>query len=136
MWDQLIVTDDALKEELINSRLFKWSLILSPLKDNVTIVHRPGRLHNNVDPLSRYPMSVNLVHVGEEWQSKLWEGYYADRTFRRILKSLMRIGTRGGLEGGTLKISLLHVYLVLLLWVFRRRRFLELLKYTKWSPRY
>lgn len=54
----------------VNSRLFKWSLILNPLRDKVTIIHRPGRLHNNVDPLSRYPSpmsnSINLLHVESE----------------------------------------------------------------------
>jgi hypothetical protein len=74
-----------------NSRLFKWSLMLNPLRDKVTIIHRPGRLHNNVDPLSRYPVanSVNLLSVNDEWKAKLWRGYLRDRYFRRILKRLM-----------------------------------------------
>jgi hypothetical protein len=74
-----------------NSRLFKWSLILNPLRDKVTVIHRPGRLHNNVDPLSRYPVvnSVNLLSVNEEWKAKLWRGYLDDAFFRRVLKRLM-----------------------------------------------
>jgi hypothetical protein len=54
----------------VNSRLFKWSLLLNPLKDKVTIIHRPGRSNSNVDPLSRYPVpaySVTLAHVTQEW---------------------------------------------------------------------
>jgi hypothetical protein len=34
-----------------NSRLFRRSILLNPLKDNVEIVHRPGKTHMNVDPL-------------------------------------------------------------------------------------
>src|SRR6202043_2672191 len=57
----------------VHSRLFKWSLILNPLKDKVTIIHRPGRLHSNVNPLSRYPVAntVNLLHVQEKWKATL-----------------------------------------------------------------
>lgn len=40
-----------------NSRLHRWSLLLGPLKDVVRIEHRPGRLHSNVDPLSRHPIT-------------------------------------------------------------------------------
>lgn len=39
-----------------NSRLYRWSLLLGPLKDAVTIVHRAGRLHSNVDPISGHPL--------------------------------------------------------------------------------
>lgn len=76
----------------VNSRLFKWSLILNPLRDKVSIIHRPGRMHNNVDPLSRYPASysVNLLHVQDDWQDRLWNGYLKDATFRKILSRLMK----------------------------------------------
>jgi len=50
----------------VNARLFRWSLILNPLKDKVTIIHRPGRMHSNVDPLSRNPAYVTLVKMSEE----------------------------------------------------------------------
>src|SRR5437762_10922530 len=40
----------------VNARLFKWSLQLSMLKDNVTIIHRHGLMLRNVDPLSRNPV--------------------------------------------------------------------------------
>lgn len=39
-----------------NSRLYRWSLLLGPLKDKVVIEHRAGRLHSNVDPISRHPL--------------------------------------------------------------------------------
>lgn len=65
--------------------------MLNPLKDKVTIIYRPGRLHNNVDPLSQYPISnsVNLVQISNEWQGKLWRGYLDDKYFRNILRKLM-----------------------------------------------
>lgn len=77
----------------VNSRLFKWSLALNPLKDKVTIIHRPRRFHSNVDPLSRYPVSnsVNLLHIESAWRDKLWSGYLRDKTFKRILKRLLRM---------------------------------------------
>jgi len=77
----------------VNSRLFKWSLILNPLRDKVDIIHRPGRIHNNVDPLSRYPASysVNLTHIDNSWQEKLWNGYLADRTFGKVVKQLANL---------------------------------------------
>lgn len=40
-----------------NSRLHRWSLLLGPLKDKVKIEHRAGRLHSNVDPISRDPLA-------------------------------------------------------------------------------
>jgi hypothetical protein len=82
-----------------NARLFKWSLQLSLLKDKVTIIHRPGRFHQNVDPLSRNPASyhVTLIHLPEDWKEKLWEGYQKDAHFRKkdahfrkILQQLQR----------------------------------------------
>jgi len=85
----------------VNARLFKWSLQLSALKDKVTIVHRPGRFHQNVDVLSRNPMStpagtypaysITLVHLSEEWKENLWKGYLADPHYRRIILSLQRL---------------------------------------------
>ena len=79
----------------VNSRLFRWSLILNPLQHKVTIVHRPGRLHNNVDPLSRNPSNsvytnVNLYYARDEYVDKLWSGYLSDRYFRTILQQLIR----------------------------------------------
>ena len=95
---KLIIDHSALKwiwnvKSTVNSRLFKWSLLLNPLKNKVTIVHRPGRFNNNVDPLSRYPIptySITLAHVIEEWQQKLWDGYLSDPFCRRMLVQLTK----------------------------------------------
>src|SRR5436189_4961187 len=68
-------------QQMVNSRLFERSLLLNPLRDRVTIVHRPGRFNNNIDPLSRYPVPayyVTLAHVTEQCQQKLWDGYLSD----------------------------------------------------------
>jgi len=89
----------------VNARLFKWSLQLSVLKDNVTIVHRPGLSLRNVDPLSRNPMDemtsskptnfasyhVTLVHLAKEWLDKLWNGYMNSKFFSKIIKDLQTL---------------------------------------------
>jgi hypothetical protein len=77
----------------VNARLFKWSLLLNPLRHKVTIVHRPGRFHNNVDPLSRNPISnsVTLSYLDESWIDRLWLGYQNDAYFRRILNQLLKL---------------------------------------------
>lgn len=49
-----------------NSRLHRWSLLLGPLKDVVKIEHRAGRLHSNVDPLSRNPLPGTYYSSGAE----------------------------------------------------------------------
>jgi hypothetical protein len=84
----------------VNARLFKWSLILSSPKDKVTIVHRPRRFHQNVDPLSRNPASysVTLIHLSTAWKKKLANGYQKDTYFRRIIRNLKRSQNR---KGGT-----------------------------------
>lgn len=45
----------------VNARLFRWSLQLSPLRDKINIIHRPGRFHANVDTLSRQPTPASNV---------------------------------------------------------------------------
>jgi RNase H-like domain found in reverse transcriptase/Integrase zinc binding domain len=74
----------------VNARLFKWSLQLSLLKDKVTIVHCPGRFHQNVDPLSRNPSSyhITLIYLADTWKEKLWKGYQEDPYFKRIIQQL------------------------------------------------
>ena len=87
-----------------NSRLFKWSILLNPLRDNVEIVHRPGRTHANVDLLSRNPSdqpppagkkiirpaySTTHVHLTDQWKDNLWMEYIADPAFCSILMDLV-----------------------------------------------
>ena len=81
----------------VNARLFKWSLQLSVLKDNVTIIHRPGSSLRNVDPLSRNPTDeatnvasyhVTLVHLADEWLNKVWDGYAKSKFFSKVIADL------------------------------------------------
>jgi hypothetical protein len=102
---RLVTDHNALKwiwgiKSDVNARLFKWSLILSSLKDKVTIVHCPGHFHQNVDPLSRNPASyaVTLIHLSTAWKKKLANGYQKDPYFRRIIRNLKRSQNR---KGGT-----------------------------------
>ena len=104
----LITDHSALKwiwsvKETVNQRLFHWSLLLNPLKDKVNIVHRPGRLNNNVDPLSHSPvlayLTTTLVSISDEWRLKLQSAYPKNKHFRAIWKKL---GVpSGGVEKGT-----------------------------------
>ena len=41
-----------------NNRLLRWSLLLSQYRDKMTIIHRPGNSHGNVDGLSRLIAAV------------------------------------------------------------------------------
>ena len=84
------------------------------LKDNVTIIHWPGLMLRNVDPLSRNPVDgylvkiesgsieffknrnypsfhITLIHLSDEWQDKLWAGYIKSRHFKRILLSFQKL---------------------------------------------
>ena len=81
----------------VNARLFRWSLILNPLRDRVTIIHRPGKLHSNVDPLSRNPAgySVTLIKMSDDWEQKLAKEYQDDPYYRRIIKELLKIQEEG-----------------------------------------
>jgi RNase H-like domain found in reverse transcriptase/Reverse transcriptase (RNA-dependent DNA polymerase)/Integrase zinc binding domain/Chromo (CHRromatin Organisation MOdifier) domain len=115
-----LVTDHhALKwiwdiKETVNQRLFRWSLLLNPLKDKVTIIHRPGKLNTNVDPLSRFPVSdptideilefdkspnisksksnfhssITHVVISAELRSDFRKGYLKDRHFRNVWRRL------------------------------------------------
>ena len=79
----------------VNARLFRWSLILNPLRDRVTIIHRPGKMHSNVDPLSRNPAYITLVKISDEWEENLSKDYQKDPFYRRIIKELEKIQEEG-----------------------------------------
>lgn len=56
----LLVTDHAALQwaktyENANRRLAAWGAIYSAFAPGLEIIHRPGRIHSNVDPLSRLP---------------------------------------------------------------------------------
>ena len=107
-----LVTDhSALKcvwnlKETVNQRFFRWSRLLNPLKDKITIVHRPGHLNSNVDPLSRFPVpsyatTITHIVISEEWKAKLQAGYGKDKHFRSIWKKLSGESPSTGTDAGT-----------------------------------
>lgn len=54
--------------ENANRRLASWGAIFSAFKPGLQICHRPGRVHSNVDPLSRLPRDrdTGLVRMNPE----------------------------------------------------------------------
>jgi hypothetical protein len=77
-----VVTDHSALQWLMrfngtNQRLLRWSLELQPYKDYITIKHRPGKAHSNVDPLSRDPLPLvnSLTLSGQELDDDLTTRY-------------------------------------------------------------
>lgn len=63
----LLITDHSALQwaktyEDSNRRLASWGLVFSAYAPNLQIIHRPGRVHSNVDPLSRLLRHVP-VHI-------------------------------------------------------------------------
>ncbi|TYJ52350.1 hypothetical protein B9479_007044 [Cryptococcus floricola] len=61
-----VVTDHSALQWLFdfkgtNRRILGWSVELQPFREDMTIRHRQGRLHSNVDSLSRDPMPSVLT---------------------------------------------------------------------------
>lgn len=73
-----LVTDHTALQSLFNfkghnRRLAKWMLDLTPHKARMKITYRPGRVHSNVDPLSRAALpigegeaEINVLDTSEE----------------------------------------------------------------------
>lgn len=59
--------------ENANRRLATWGAVFSAYKPGLVICHRPGRVHSNVDPLSRLPRDrdTGLVRMNPEHCSPL-----------------------------------------------------------------
>ncbi|CAO1622711.1 unnamed protein product [Sympodiomycopsis kandeliae] len=49
-----------------NRRLLAWQLELGPYRSDMTIIHRAGRVHSNVDPLSRAAMPLTDALLGAQ----------------------------------------------------------------------
>ena len=98
-----LVTDHAALQwaktyENANRRLAAWGTVFSAYAPNLTIIHRPGRKHSNVDPLSRLyrappphdlpgrddsiPLEINPMHVDTSLYLSL--GKVAFSAFRLI----------------------------------------------------
>ena len=70
----LLVTDHSALQwartyENSNRRLAAWGAIFSAYAPNLEIIHRAGRVHSNVDPLSRLPQAppshISPIHDNE-----------------------------------------------------------------------
>jgi hypothetical protein len=69
-WTGLLVTDHAALTwaktyENANRRPAAWGLVFAAFPQLV-IVHRPGRAHSNVDPLSRLPRIPEFVSPAQD----------------------------------------------------------------------
>ena len=112
----LLVTDHsaltwAKTYENANRRLAAWGLVFAAFPQLV-IIHRPGRAHSNVDPLSRLPRIPTFISPArmdlptpslstehEELQSA-WRAYLEERE-RAVEVKL--VGSRDSKEGKTLE---------------------------------
>lgn len=92
----LLVTDHAALTwaktyENANKRLAAWGLVFAAFPEMV-IVHRPGRVHSNVDPLSRLPRIPEFVSPSRqdlptsdasteyEEMQRIWTAFVKERT--------------------------------------------------------
>lgn len=93
-----VITDHSALQWLFNfngpnKRLVRWSLELQPYRDDMTINYRQGRVHANVDPLSRAPLAVcNMITTSaqpsNDFYQRLRDGYKDDEQFSRIIEGL------------------------------------------------
>ena len=120
----LLVTDHsaltwAKTYENVNRRLAAWGLVLAAFPEMV-IIHRPGRIHSNVDPLSRLPRIPNFVSPArddlpepslstehEELQ-KVWNEFIRNREL--VMESQL-VGIKESKKGDSTSETHLHVYI-------------------------
>jgi hypothetical protein len=81
----LLITDHSALQwartyENSNRRLAAWGAVFSAYAPGLEIIHRPGRVHLNVDPLSRLPRSPlpHISPVEEDTVSIAMSGNLAD----------------------------------------------------------
>ncbi|TYJ51186.1 hypothetical protein B9479_008259, partial [Cryptococcus floricola] len=94
-----IITDHSALQWILsfkgtNSRLLRWSFELQQWRPNITITHKPGKNHTNVDTLSRIPpettpvqilsISINPTNDDEETNSPYSTPEVAQKFFRQI----------------------------------------------------
>ena len=92
---------------------------MNPLKDKVNIVHRPRRLNNNIDPISRNPipayLTTTLANISDEWRQKLQSAYIKDKHFRSIWKKLRGASSEEMEKGTQIDATIINVWLRLVL---------------------
>lgn len=74
-----------------NRRLVRWSLELQPYRDFMTIKHKAGKKHFNVDPLSRAPLArcdvVSVVKPPMDFIETIKAGHSGDNYFKQVIES-------------------------------------------------
>jgi hypothetical protein len=123
----LLVTDHsaltwAKTYENTNRRLAAWGLVFAAFPELV-IIHRPGRAHSNVDPLSRLPRIPTFVSparndlpdplLSTEHQElqQVWNEFITERELVTEGKlTTTRVKPATALTASTLPESYLHVY--------------------------
>ncbi|KAH7903372.1 hypothetical protein BJ138DRAFT_1120460, partial [Hygrophoropsis aurantiaca] len=56
----ITIQPPSLSNTVSSQRLAAWGAVFSAYAPGLEIIHRPGRIHSNVDPLSRIPRSASL----------------------------------------------------------------------------
>lgn len=115
MFDVVLITDHIALQWIwnykgTNARLKRWSMELQPYKYTVTIKHRPGKNHANVDALSRAPLPgtappedhadtfmTATVSVNPKFYETLRTGYLEDDYFAPIYEQLSAKPTKHNL---------------------------------------
>ncbi|MBW0509111.1 hypothetical protein O181_048826 [Austropuccinia psidii MF-1] len=89
--------------------MFRWQIAIQEYRDNTTVVHKEGNIHNNADGLSRWELGntpdnsayvpleaepqipiggINITDIGTEFFEEVRESYMQDNNFH-IMTSLL-----------------------------------------------
>jgi hypothetical protein len=95
--DFTLITDHSALQWLFdfsgtNKRLVRWSMDLQPYREHMTIKYPAGKVHTNVDPLSRAPLpicnNISTIDIDSDFSKLVAEGYQTDQAFKTIEASL------------------------------------------------
>jgi hypothetical protein len=67
---------ESSSKTLTSPRAERWRMLLQPYVGQMSFVHRAGKLHGNVDALSRLPSEINAT----EERAPRWEGEFGGRS--------------------------------------------------------
>ncbi|CAF1232714.1 unnamed protein product [Didymodactylos carnosus] len=88
-----LITDHSASQAMFdfkgsNKRLLNWSLDVQPYREFMTIIHRPGRKHTNIDPLSRNLIecinNISVVSLSSDLKKEFISSYSFDPYFSNI----------------------------------------------------
>ena len=92
-----IITDHSALQWILsfsgtNKRLLRWSLDLQPYREHMIIKYKAGRVHQNVDTLSRAPLAItnhtSHVIVDDEFKNTAKTAYAEDAELTKIIQGL------------------------------------------------